>query len=129
MLLPVKRVHGLLREIQRRSLSREASRAPAGDRCEASTDVWSGPYAFDLCRTNLCSVVGRDEKYGRVLKAAMRLFVVQWQGSVVGVHSCFPDAQCVERTLKTRGCADVTILEVRLNCESENGAALLRSEA
>jgi hypothetical protein len=59
---------------------------------------------------------------------AMRIFVVQWQGSVVGVYSCFPDAQCVERSLKTRGCFDATILEVRLNCESVNGSALLGSE-
>ncbi len=73
-------------------------------------------------RANLCLATIRDAK--GVIKR-MRMSVAQWQGSVVGVYSCFPDAQCVERTLKTRGCAGATMLEVRLNCKSQNGATLL----
>ena len=41
-------------------------------------------------------------------------FFSKCKHSCLRLYSCFPDAQCVERALKTRGCADATILEVRL---------------
>ena len=47
----------------------------------------------------------------------------------IGCYSSAVDAQCVQRALEGRGCHGATVTVVRLNCESENGAALLRSEA
>eukprot|EP01043_Picozoa_sp_COSAG02_P049442 COSAG02_NODE_4965_length_4774_cov_8.825455_6_plen_34_part_01 len=34
----------------------------------------------------------------------MRVWVVTWQGSVIGVYSSAVDANTVERSLKTIGC-------------------------
>ena len=59
----------------------------------------------------------------------MRVWVVCYHGSVIGCYSSPVDAQCVQRALEGRGCHGATVTVVRLNCESENGAALLRTEA
>jgi hypothetical protein len=59
----------------------------------------------------------------------MRVWVVCYHGSVIGCYSSPVDAQCVQRALEGRGCHGATVCVVRLNCESENGAALLHSEA
>ena len=55
----------------------------------------------------------------------MRVWVVCYNGSVIGCYSSPVDAQCVQRALEGRGCHGATVCVVRLNCESENGAALL----
>ena len=57
----------------------------------------------------------------------MRVWVVCYHGGVVGCYSSAVDAQCVQRALEGRGCRGATVTVVRLNCESENGAALLRT--
>ena len=57
----------------------------------------------------------------------MRVWVVTWNGSVVGCYSSAVDAAMVGRALKANGCHGSMTTEVRLNAETENGSAILSS--
>ena len=60
---------------------------------------------------------------------SMRVWVVTWQGSVIGVYSSGVDAAMVGRALKANGRHGSMTTEVRLNAETENGSAILSSAA
>ena len=59
----------------------------------------------------------------------MRVWIVTWNGAVIGVYSSAVDAATVERALKTNGCHGSITTEVRLNAETQNGSAILSSAA
>ena len=55
----------------------------------------------------------------------MRVFIVTYLCSVVGVYTCAVDAEQCIRALKRTGCTGATVCEARLNMETEVGNSLL----
>ena len=57
------------------------------------------------------------------------LWVVTYQGAVVGVYTSPVDSECVVRSLRARGCDGAVVTEARMNAETETGAVLLQEPA
>jgi hypothetical protein len=55
----------------------------------------------------------------------MRVFIVTYLCSVVGVYSCAVDAQQCIRALASVGCDGAAVCEARLNAETTTGECLL----
>ena len=55
----------------------------------------------------------------------MRVFIVTYLCSVVGVYTCAVDAEQCIRALKRVGCVGATVCETRLNAQTTTGESLL----
>ena len=72
--------------------------------------------------------IGAFQKHAPTCKD-MKAWIVIWNCTVVGAYTSAVDAQVVLRALDATGCRGGTVAEVRMNTETETGAALLSTPA
>ena len=94
---------------------------------EQSSDLSNRPHPY------LCAPTINRDTVARVPRPSihlctmiqMRVFIVTYLCSVVGVYSCAVDAQQCIRALRRVGCVGATVCEARLNAETTTGECLL----